>query len=257
MGVLNNEKVAAREVDLTPRPAYPLAATPVPPAALLQHAMNSGADLDRLERLMDLQDRWMGQEAERAYTEAMLGFKLKAPRIEKNKTADFTTTKGRTVYGFSDLANVVEAVVILLAENGFSHSWVPDQSVTGKLTITCVLTHRAGHKESRTLTASHDESGGKNAIQGLGSTASYLERYTLLMACGLAVADGSDDDGASAQPEAKPTEAPKHSIVGPQFDRALAAIKAGQYSPAEMRGYYALDEKQAARLAELEKEMAQ
>lgn len=166
------------------------------PSDLLRMAMDQGADLDRLERLMELQDRWMKREAEQAFIEAMTFFKLNAPRIVKNQTADFTTQKGRTVYDFSDLGNVVNAVLLGLAENGFSHSWVPDQSIAGKLSITCVLTHRMGHKESRTLSAAHDESGGKNSIQGLGSTATYLERYTLLMACGLAV-EGADDDGAS------------------------------------------------------------
>src|SRR5690606_5500273 len=38
-----------------------------------------------------------------------------------------------------------------------------------------------------------DSSGSKNAIQAIGSTLTYLQRYTLIQALGLAASD--DDDG--------------------------------------------------------------
>ena len=38
-----------------------------------------------------------------------------------------------------------------------------------------------------------DNSGGKNSIQGIGSSITYLQRYTLKLALGLAA--GRDDDG--------------------------------------------------------------
>lgn len=44
------------------------------------------------------------------------------------------------------------------------------------------------------MRASPDNSGSKNAIQAVGSTVTYLQRYTLLAATGLAAA-GQDDDG--------------------------------------------------------------
>jgi len=47
--------------------------------------------------------------------------------------------------------------------------------------------------------ASPDSSGGKNSIQAIGSTISYLERYTFMAATGLA-AKGMDDDGGGAEP---------------------------------------------------------
>ena len=50
-----------------------------------------------------------------------------------------------------------------------------------------------------TMAAGPDGSGGKNAIQAIGSTVSYLERYTLLAATGLATED-QDDDGRGANP---------------------------------------------------------
>ena len=50
-----------------------------------------------------------------------------------------------------------------------------------------------GHFETTSLTAAGDQSGGKNAIQALGSTISYLERYTILALTGLSTHEMDDD----------------------------------------------------------------
>jgi hypothetical protein len=55
-----------------------------------------------------------------------------------------------------------------------------------------------GHSERTTLSATADTSGSKNSIQAIGSTVTYLQRYTLLAAVGLAA--GGDDDGQAASP---------------------------------------------------------
>src|SRR5690606_13579685 len=51
------------------------------------------------------------------------------------------------------------------------------------------------HSEENSLAGPADNSGSKNAIQAIGSTLTYLQRYTLIQALGLAAAD--DDDGRS------------------------------------------------------------
>ena len=61
--------------------------------------------------------------------------------------------------------------------------------------VTCIVAHRDGHFEETTLSAGHDQSGNKNSIQAVGSTITYLQRYTLKAALGLAASD--DDDGRS------------------------------------------------------------
>jgi hypothetical protein len=65
--------------------------------------------------------------------------------------------------------------------------------------VTCFLTHRMGHKDDGTyIEAPADTSGKKNAIQAVGSTITFLQRYTLLAAVGLAPKDAiPDDDGRS------------------------------------------------------------
>jgi hypothetical protein len=65
------------------------------------------------------------------------------------------------------------------------------------VTVICVIGHADGYSEEASkLSAAPDTSGSKNPIQSIGSAVTYLERYTLRAALGLAAA--KDDDGLSA-----------------------------------------------------------
>ncbi len=174
-------------------------ATTATPADLVRYAMESGADLDRLERLMDMQMKWESNEARKAYHMAMAEFKKNPPTIYKDKHVEFRTDKGVTAYDHATIGNVVEKVVAALAEHGFSHRWMPNRGEGGMISVTCVLTHQMGHSEETTLEAGLDQSGGKNNIQAMISTKSYLERHSLLAAVGLATKDTPDDDGRGAE----------------------------------------------------------
>jgi len=176
------------------QPRAVVASSPTP-ADLVRYAIESGADLDRLERLMDMQIKWEANEARKAFAEAMAEFKLNAPAIMKDKNVSYETGKGTTAYSHATLGNVCEKIVASLANHGFSHRWVPGRRDNGVLTITCVITHKLGHSEETMLEGGADASGGKNNIQAMSSTNTYLERYSLLAAVGLAPKDMPDDDG--------------------------------------------------------------
>ena len=163
----------------------------VTPASLLAMAVQQGADLDKLQQLMDLQDRWDANQARKAYIEAMAGFKTNPPEIFKTKRVSY----GNTEYKHATIGDVTAAIIDGLSAHGLSHRWDIDQS--GGIKVTCVLTHRMGHSESTVMQAPADQSGGKNAIQAIASTVTYLQRYTLLAATGLATQDEVDDDGGS------------------------------------------------------------
>jgi hypothetical protein len=186
------------------RPQGHLATQATSPAVLLQIAVAQGADLDRLERLMALQERWEANEAKKAFDDGMAAFKGEAVEIIKRKLVDFTTQKGRTTYKHAELSDVVDAVAGPLSKHGFSWKWSMKQE-RDWLEVTCVLTHKAGHSESVTLGAAPDQSGGKNSIQAVISTKTYLERHTLKAITGVAE-KGDDDDGQGAEPLPDPLE---------------------------------------------------
>ncbi|WP_051377050.1 ERF family protein [Paraburkholderia dilworthii] len=162
------------------------------PADLLRIAVESGADLDRLERLMALQEKWEAGEARKAYVVAMTAFKAEPLEIFKKKTVEFSGTK----YSHAELSDVTEVVCPAMAKHQLSHRWDVTQNAD-RITVDCVITHVLGHSEKVTMEAMPDSSGKKNAIQQVASTISYLQRYTLLAATGVAT-KGMDDDAQSS-----------------------------------------------------------
>lgn len=168
----------------------PIAQTPMEMVATI---VARGGDMAQLEKLLDLQDRWERNEAKKAFVKAMAAFKENPPTIVKDKQASFN---GKPQYSFANLAQVSAVIGRALSAHGLSASWKTEQDGSA-IKVTCVLTHVEGHSESCSLSAGADTSGSKNAIQAIGSTKSYLEKYTLLAITGLA-ADDQDDDGNTA-----------------------------------------------------------
>lgn len=183
-------------------------AQPMTPMRLLELATQRGADIDVLERLLTLQERWEENErkkeaaaARKAYIQALTAFKLEPPTIVKTKQAGFDSKKSesRTEYKYATLAQVIDVIAPALSKHKLSHRWDVRQ-IDGKIQVTCTLTHEQGHSESVFLEAGADTTGSKNAIQAIGSTISYLERYTLLSITGLAAADQDTDAQTSIEP---------------------------------------------------------
>jgi hypothetical protein len=186
--------------------AEPVANAPADSRALMtlieRAATSPDFDMDKLQKLLDLKERWDANEARKAYTSAMAAFKANAPEIVKDKHVKFQTSKGVTEYDHETLGNVCKEVIKGLAQHGISHRWELAQN-DARVKVTCILTHAQGHSESTSLHSAPDDSGGKNSIQAIGSVVKYLERYTLLAATGLAPMDAEDDDGRDSGPKAE------------------------------------------------------
>ena len=169
--------------------------TAITPMSMLQMAVSQNADLDKLEKLMALQERWEANDARKAYISALADFKSDPLIINKDKHVEFQTSKGVTAYNHATLGNICNIIGAALAKHGLSYRWATEQN--GKIKVTCTLMHSLGHSESVSLESSADESGGKNSIQAIGSAVSYLQRYTLLAITGTATQE-QDDDGKGA-----------------------------------------------------------
>lgn len=173
---------------------------------LIEMAISSGADVDRLDKLLALKERYDKEEARKQFTAALALFKGEGVVIGKDKKVGFESSTGWTEYKHATLGNVVITAVPHLSRHGLSHRWNVVQA-DGVITVTCILTHKGGHSEEVSMFASPDNTGKKNPIQQVASTVTYLERYTFLAITGLAVEDMPDDDGKGAQaPEPEPVE---------------------------------------------------
>jgi hypothetical protein len=168
----------------------PAAQPAVTPMEMLSIAVSQNADIDKLTKLMELQERWEKNEARKAFNVAFSAFKSEAVtvvRATEVKQGPLTGTK------YANLYDVVNAVVPALSKHGLSHSWKLTKDDKEWMEVTCTIRHEFGHFESVSMGAAPDAGPGRNAIQARGSAKNYLERYTLLAATGLA-AGGQDND---------------------------------------------------------------
>jgi len=162
------------------------------PTAIMQMMVEKGIDPSDLKELLEIQKDWERNEARKAYHKAMAQFKSEPIEIEKDRKVGYSTSKGRVGYSHASLSNVVKKITAGLSKYGLSASWRTQQN--GLIIVTCRITHEQGHYEETSLSAQADDTGSKNSIQAIGSTISYLERYTILSLTGLATTD-MDDDG--------------------------------------------------------------
>lgn len=205
----------------------------ITPAAMIQQAIQSGSGVEVMERLLALQERHDAFQARKAFDDAMADLRANMPTIIKDQTADFG--KGKASYKFEDLSAVTEVLSPILAQVGLSFRW-RTQSQQNGVAVTCIISHREGHSEETTLFAGLDTSGSKNSIQALGSAVTYLQRYTLKAAVGVAAA--KDDDGqevsrqAEPEPQRQPVDNSRAVMAG--FDSEIQAAA----SPAMLQAIY-------------------
>lgn len=166
------------------------------PMDLIRDALARGADLETIKELRSLaveMDQW---QARKAFDAAMAAAKAEIPPIAKNRTVDYNSTKGNTHYKHEDLAEIARTVDPILAKHGLSYRFRTKNAPNEPVTVICVIAHRDGYFEENSLSGPPDDSGNKNSHQRTGSAITYLQRYTLKAALGLAASN--DDDGRKA-----------------------------------------------------------
>lgn len=169
------------------------------PHNLIALAIDKGTNIDQLEKLMDLQERWEAQQAKKAFLGAMSIFQSECSVLNKSKTVGFETKAGRTSYKYTPLGDIIFQIKEVMKQSGLSYRWESKEEADN-IEVTCIVSHLDGHSERTTMIGKLDATGSKNIIQQRGSTTSYLRRYTLTSALGIATAD-EDVDGQ--QPEQK------------------------------------------------------
>lgn len=153
------------------------------PMDLIEKAITSGSDIANLEKLMGLQSRWEQSQAKKAFNQALTKFQKECPTITKKKEAHN--------YKYAPLGDIIAQIKDVLFDNGLSTRFEQDHN--NGITVTCIVSHLDGHSESTTMTALADKTGSKNDVQAIGSTVTYLQRYTLIGALGITTADADMD----------------------------------------------------------------
>jgi hypothetical protein len=189
------------------------------PMGMMLAAVQQGATLEQVEKMMDLQERWAKTEAKKAYDSAFSNFKAEAVRIIRGKDVTDGPLKGKR---YAELHDVVNAVTPALSAHGLSSSWKLTKDEKDWMEVTCFLRHVGGHEESVSMGGPPDAGGAKNAIQARASTKTYLERYTLKAITGLS--EETDDTDGNVYKEAAIDDWGKKAAAAADKD-ALRQVK--------------------------------
>lgn len=158
-------------------------------------AMNPDADMNKLQQMLDMQERVLDRNARMEYDAALAQMQAELPEVEK-------AAKGHNSM-YAKFEHILSAIKPCLKEYGFSITHrvkVENQLIH----VTAILSHRGGHREETTIALPSDTSGGKNAVQAVASSTEYGRRYTMNSLLGIATKDADKDGG---QPESLSSKA--------------------------------------------------
>jgi hypothetical protein len=173
----------------------------VHPGQMIQALMaQPDLPIEKLEKMFELQERFEANTARKAYHDAMATFGALVPAVTYDSWVNYKSKKTGEItdYGFASLAGTMIKLQEAMDQCGLKASWKTESGAEGYTKVTCFLTHALGHSEETSLSALPDPSGGKNAIQAVKSTVSYLKRITFEAIAGLATKEDCSDDGANA-----------------------------------------------------------
>jgi hypothetical protein len=163
-------------------------------AIIERAARDPSVDIDKMERLIAMQERVQSREAQTAYYADLAKMQPNLPIIDERGGIKGRDGTVQSTYALWEDVN--EAIRPTLAEHGFSLSFRVSRA-EGEIVVTGILAHRFGHREETTLALPTDTSGSKNAVQAVGSSTSYGKRYTAFALLNLTTT-GEDDDGNKA-----------------------------------------------------------
>lgn len=160
-------------------------------AVIERAALNPSVDIDKMERLLQMQERIMDRNARAAYAAALAQMQPELPIIAER--GGIKDRSGSVQSRYALWEDVVGIITPILSKYGFALSFRTGNE-GDKVSVTGVLSHRDGHSELTSLTLPVDTSGSKNAVQSVGSSTSYGKRYTTAALLNLRTGE-PDDDG--------------------------------------------------------------
>lgn len=165
-------------------------------------ASNPQFDPDKLDRLLQMQERILERNAQMAFNSAMQAAQSEMPKVHR----DAQNRETRSTY--ATLEQVVATVAPIATKNGFSMSFgTADSPLEGHYRVVCDVAHIEGHTRRYHADVPADGTGlkgnaNKTRTHAFGSSLSYGRRYLTLMIFNVATSD--DDDGNAAQASASP-----------------------------------------------------
>jgi len=119
------------------------------PESILRYAIDKGADVSVIERMMAIRRELQQEQAKAAFDSALAAFQAECPVISKQK--EVPDRSGKTAYKYAPFEDIIAQVKHLLHKHGFSYALDTDtESKDGWVIAKCQVTHQGGHTDVKT-----------------------------------------------------------------------------------------------------------
>lgn len=186
-------------------------------------ALDPSVDVEKLQRLIEMQERIMRHNAKAAFDAAYSQMQANIPQIDER--GRILNKAGHVQSTYALLEDINEQIAPVLREFGFSIRYRTEYPSDKIIRTVGILSHREGHSEESFFDAEEDKSDYRSKIQSQGSTRSYGRRYTMFDLLNI-VSRGIDDDGQASGPS-KRTEKSKPAGLDDLMDNISASADNG------------------------------
>jgi len=162
-------------------------------------AMNPDADMNKLEKLLDMQERILDRDAKMAFSRAMSTAQSEMKRIGADANNNQTHSKYAT---YAALDKVIRPIY---TQHGFALSFNTEESAHPDMVrVTCDVAHVDGHEKHYRVDMPADGKGAKGGdvmtkTHAAGAAMSYGMRYLLKMIFNVAVGEDDTDGNMPVQ----------------------------------------------------------
>lgn len=154
-------------------------------------ALDPNSDLEKLERMLAMKEKHDAQTAKAAFDSAFAKASANFPEIPLKGHNKHNDTR------YALLKDIIKHTRPVLAEHGLALSFATE-TTDKEVIVTAELSHENGHTKKNSLPLPRDAGAGRNAVQAIGSSQTYGQRYTAQAILGLSLGEDTEDDGATA-----------------------------------------------------------
>jgi hypothetical protein len=153
-------------------------------------AMDPNSDLAKLEKMLEMKERHDAQQAKKAFDAAFSKASANFPEIPLNGLNEHTKKP------YALLRDIIGKTRPVLSGYGLALSFSTEVTER-EVIVTAHLSHQGGHTKSNSIPLPRDNGAGRNAVQAVGSSQTYGQRYTAQAILGLSLGEDTEDDGQS------------------------------------------------------------
>ena len=165
-------------------------------SVIARAASDPACDIDKMERLLQMQERVQATQAEASFNAALSACQGEIGRVAADKLNSQTGSM------YATYAAIDRMVRPTYTKHGLSLSFSTEPAEPGMVGIICYVSHEAGHTRTYHAAVPSDGKGIKGtqmmtSTHAFGSGSSYGMRYLVKMIFNIAIGE-DDDDGQSA-----------------------------------------------------------